>query len=36
MHSISTPLPLLSCKAQVVRAGGSVGKNSRQTRFISS
>jgi len=36
MHSISTPLPLLSCKVQVVRAGGSVGKNSRQIRFISS
>jgi L-fuconolactonase len=29
-------LSLLSCQAQVVRAGGSTGKNSCQTRFISS
>ena len=36
MHSISTPLPLLSCKAQAVRTGGSTGKNLRQTWFISS
>src|SRR5919201_571674 len=34
-HSISQPLPNLSCIDQTVRAGGSIGKNSRYTRSIS-
>src|SRR5262245_58104654 len=34
-HSISQPLPNLSCIDQAVRAGGSIGKNSRYTRSTS-
>jgi hypothetical protein len=34
-HSISQPLPNLSCIDQTVRAGGLFGKNSRYTRSIS-
>ena len=34
-HSISQPLPNRSCIDQAVRAGGSIGKNSRYTRSMS-
>ena len=34
MHSISTFIPKLNCTPQVVRAGGSFGKNLRYTAFM--